>query len=342
MARHRDLLRQRRSVALDHRHRYAARLGLQHLDEFPVDVRLARMDAPPQRRARLARRDRRSLALGARVALENPVALRVQRVLLPAEDQRLIDDPNGSSDRHGLVQDRDVFGIQAHAAVARAHPDAVCLVGAVDQVAGPAEPEHEGAKRVVGTRGDLRRQHVAVLEVLLAHRHRRHPNRILDPRNDAGGAFGRLPADLADADRMGDHQRRRAARDLGVIVEAHRRDIDHDALVGRVRQHEAGRDQHVAAGARQPRIDAGIGAYDLLVADVEAPRKVGQRVVGGRGRDDQRADYRVCARRQRELVGRGRALVDRPRRRGRRRRPWRGRQGPQQRAAREIREQQQP
>ena len=140
------------------------------------------------------------------------VGLQVQRAVAPAEQVGLIDHGHLGADGDQVEEHGDVLGVQPHAAVARAHADAVGLVGAVDQIARPAQ-----AKRVLRPadcrvpRARLRGQHVAVLGVLLAHRLAAPPR---------PGSFcrltilvvpsGSLPAHPADADR--DACRRSAAR----------------------------------------------------------------------------------------------------------------------------------
>ena len=106
---------------------------------------------------------------------------------------------------------------------------------------------------------------------------------ILLPAHDLGRALGRLPAHLADADGIGVHHLRLALLHLRVIEETHRGGVDDDAFARRVRQDELRRDDDLAVLARQPRIDARIGAHDFLVADVEAARDVGERVFLGGG-----------------------------------------------------------
>ena len=66
------------------------------------------------------------------------------------------------------------------------------------------------------------------------------------------------------------------------VEDAHRRDVDDEPAARRVRQDELRGHDDLGALARQPGVDPGVGAHDLLVADVEAPRDVGERVVLGR------------------------------------------------------------
>ena len=163
--------------------------------------------------------------------------------------------------------------------MARAQSDAGRLVGAVDQVARPLQVEGVLAERVVGSRADHRLEVLAVLVMLLAHRHRHAPGGVLLAPHDLGDALGSTPADLADADGVGEHHRALAGLHRRVIEDAHRRDVDDDARVRGLRQDELRRHDDLATLARQPGIDLGVGAQDLLVADVEAPRDVGERVV---------------------------------------------------------------
>ncbi len=185
----------------------------------------------------------------------------------------------------------------------------------MDQVARPAEPHHVTAQRILRPRRHLVRQDVAFLFMLLAHRQRRRPHRVLHVRYDLGAALRRRPADLADADRMGEHLHRAVFRRvlgrLRVIVEPHRGEVQHQPFARRVRQHELRRQHDRRALARQPGIDAGIGAHEFLVADVEAPRDVGERVLFVRVRDLQPADHALVGGHE-EAVG---GLRERQRRR---------------------------
>ena len=65
---------------------------------------------------------------------------------------------------------------------------------------------------------------------------------------------------------------------FGIIEDAQLREIDHQPFARRGRQHELRRQHDLASFARQPRIDAGIRAHDLFVAEIEAARDVGERV----------------------------------------------------------------
>ena len=179
--------------------------------------------------------------------------------------------------------------------MAGAQADAIGLVGAVDQVAGPAERELVLAQRIVRARRHHRRHRIAVLLVLLAHRGRRPPDRVLLRDDDLGDAFRRLPADLADADRVRVDHLRLALLVLREVVDAHRREVDDDAFARRIGQHELRGHHDLAARARQPRIDARIGAHDLFVADVEAPRDVRQRVFLAGDGDLHLADHVVVS-----------------------------------------------
>jgi hypothetical protein len=122
-------------------------------------------------------------------------------------------------------------------------------------------------------------QLLAVLGVLVANRLRHHPHRILLAADDLGRAFGSLPTHLADADGMREHDLRLALFVRRIIENAHGGDVHHHALMRSRRQHELRRHHHLAADTRQPGIDAGIRRQHFLVAHVEAPRNVGQRVL---------------------------------------------------------------
>ena len=89
---------------------------------------------------------------------------------LPAVHERLVHHRDLGADRHHVEQLLDVLGVHADAAVARAQADAGGLVGAVDQVARPAEVHRAVAERVVRSRRHARRQRIALGRVLLAHR----------------------------------------------------------------------------------------------------------------------------------------------------------------------------
>ena len=148
--------------------------------------------------------------------------------------------------------------------------DAVRLVRTVHQIARPGEVERPVAERIIRSRRDDGRHRIVVLGVLIAYGGTRAPRGILHLAGYFGHAFRRRPTDTADADRIGVDDLRLTGLVRLEIPEAHRGEIDHDALAWRIRQHEAGRHDDLAARARQPRVDTGIGAHHLLVAHIEA------------------------------------------------------------------------
>ena len=91
----------------------------------------------------------------------------------PGRVRLLVDDPDRGADRHGVEQLFDVLGVKMDAAMADIAADAVGLVGAVDQIIAPAEPQRVIAERVVGAGTDRRRQS----RLLLADRGGRDPGR---------------------------------------------------------------------------------------------------------------------------------------------------------------------
>ena len=115
--------------------------------------------------------------------------------------------------------------------------------------------------------------------MLLTDGDRHAPGGVLLAPYDLGDALGSTPADLADPDGVGENHRALAGLRRWVIEDAHRRDVDDDARVRGLWQDELRRYDNLAIDARQPGIDLRIGAHDLLVADVEAPRDVGERIV---------------------------------------------------------------
>jgi hypothetical protein len=64
-----------------------------------------------------------------------------------------------------------------------------------------------------------------------------------------------------------------------IVEDAHRGNVHHHPLMGSRRQDELRGNDHFAADPRQPGIDAGIRQQHFLIAHVEAPCDIGQRVV---------------------------------------------------------------
>ena len=175
-------------------------------------------------------------------------------------------------------------------------PDAVGLVRAVDQVARPTERELVAAQRIVWPCRHHGGQDFAVFLVLGPYRRRRIPHWILLLGDDLGGAFGRGPAHLADADGVRVHHLLLAGLGRLEIVDPQRCDIDDDALTRRAGQHELRGHDDLASCPGQPGIDAWIGADNLFVADVEAPGDVRQRVLLRSDNDLHHADHVVVLR----------------------------------------------
>ncbi len=195
------------------------------------------------------------------------------------------------------------------------HPHAVRLVRAVHEIALPLKRERMAAERVVRTRPDYGRKLIAVLRVFLANRHRDRPHRIQRALDDLGRALRRLPSHAPDADRVRDHFGRLILLVRREVEEAHRWNVDDDAFAGRIGQYEARRHHDLAPLARQPRIDAGIGAHDFLVTEIEAARDIRKRVFLGGNRALNEANHIVVERIDLESMCRYR------RQRGRFRRP---------------------
>src|SRR5262249_18514954 len=170
-------------------------------------------------------------------------------------------------------------GVQADAAVARAQTNACGLVGPVNEIARPLQVEGVLAERVIRTWSDDRLQVITVLVMLLAHRLRHAPGRVLLAAHDLGHPLRGAPAALADADGVRQHDLPLAVFHRRVIEDAHRGDVDYHTGAGSIRQDELRRYDDLASLTGQPRVDLGIGAEDLLVANIEAPCDVSEGVV---------------------------------------------------------------
>ncbi len=264
-----------------------------HLLEHPVRDRVREL----RRWRRLGLVDRlglRASGLAPAAAVDHfvrRISLHVQAVALPAIHEWLVHDRHPGTDRDPVEDRGDVLGIHADATVARAQPDTRRLVGPVDEVARPPEVHGIRAEGIVRTRRHPRGQRVALLRVLLAHRRRRRPPRILALRNDLGRTDRRGPAHLADADRERHHDALLACGRLRKIEQPQGRDVDDDALVRRIGQNELGRQEDARAFAGQPDVDARVRARDLVEAQVETPRDVGNRVLLPREGHLQLADH---------------------------------------------------
>ena len=243
-------------------HGDALRLRDDPLDEVPVHGTGVRLRLLPDgvRHALVVDHGRRRHAV-VHAFDDRRIGLHVEAVALPAVQQRLVHDRDLHADRNHLEQRLDVLGVEPDAAVARTHADSRRLVGAVHQVARPAEVHRICPERIVRTRRHLGGQRITLLGVLLAHRRRWRPDGVLALGDDLGRADRRFPADLAYADRVGDDDRAGSVlRRFREIEEPHRRDVHHDAFGRGVGQHPLGRQHDPGALARQPRVHAGIRA----------------------------------------------------------------------------------
>ena len=108
----------------------------------------------------------------------------------------------------------------------------------MDQIGAVADRQAHGAgtQGIVRARGDRRRQDIAILGVLVAHRLGRMPPGIFLFGNHMRQAQRRAPVHLADADRIGDHLLRHVPLRLRKVVEPMLGDIDDDARVRAGRQ----------------------------------------------------------------------------------------------------------
>ena len=121
-------------------HGNGARRVRQIAHPLPVDFVIVVRDLLLQLRVQqLGEQALAVLAPIARIVFHHGVGLQVQRAVAPSEQIRLIDHGHLGADRNQVEEHRDVLGIQAHAAVTRAHAHAVGFVGAVNQIARPAQ-----------------------------------------------------------------------------------------------------------------------------------------------------------------------------------------------------------
>ena len=206
----------------------------------------------------------------------------------------------------------------------------------MNQVARPLQVERVLAQGIVRSGPDHRIEILAVLVVLLAHRERHAPGGILLAAHDLRDALRSSPAHLADADGVSEHDGRCAAPDRGIVEDPHGRDVDHEPGARRVRQNELRRNHDLPALPRQPGVDLGIGAHDLLVPDVEATRDIAERVVLAGRHHLHDADDVLSGVELEALVGHGRGQ----RRRRRRGRRWGRRRVPKRGEERAPRDQQ--
>ncbi|KAF5032689.1 hypothetical protein DSECCO2_614580 [anaerobic digester metagenome] len=153
-------------------------------------------------------------------------------------------------------------------------PHSPRLVGAVDGVEVARQPEGEIPQGVVRPRRHLGRQ----VGLLPADGLRHHPGRVGRLALDRVLSEFRQVPFPADADGRGEEE---VVAPIGKeIVQAHLRQIDDDARVRTLpRRHEGQGQAHQAALARHPRVDAGVGGHDLVVAEAELPGDVQERVM---------------------------------------------------------------
>jgi hypothetical protein len=125
-------------LAARDRHRDGAWLVRQFGDAIPVDLIGVRGDALAQFGIHHAGKQAFAIqAQTAGIVFHDRIGLQIQGPIAPAEDIRLIDDRDLGADGYQVVEDRDVLGVEAHAAMAGTHAHAVRLVRAVNQIARP-------------------------------------------------------------------------------------------------------------------------------------------------------------------------------------------------------------
>ena len=234
---------------------------------FPVQFGIARTDTLPQRRSgvRTLAQGFGSMAPIALVVFQHLVGLSMQVPTLPAEHQWLVHYGDLGADGELLVQFRYVLRIEPQTTMAAAHADAIGLVGAMNEIPRPSQPEHVGTQRVIRTRGHQRRQYLAVLGVFFAYRQGWTPCRVLHSRHDASTPLRRHPADPTDADGIGVDHLQFARLTLREPEQPHSSQIDDETIAWRIRQHETSRQQHPPAFPRQPGVDARVRANNFLV-----------------------------------------------------------------------------
>ena len=201
--------------------------------------------------------------------------LDVQLVARPSRLDALVHQRDGRPRVHHVEQLDDVLGVQAHTPVADPHPDAVGLVGSVNQVGRQPQVQRVGPERVVRTGPDHARQNLTAPSVVLAHRFWRIPCRKRLLANHGGLPERRLPADPADADGPCMHH----GSVLRIVVDPHLGEIDHHPGAGRIGKDEPGGNPDGRPLAGKPDVGAGIGEAQLRNPHPESPGDVEQRVL---------------------------------------------------------------
>ena len=230
------------------------------------------------------------------------VHFEIQLVPRPSCLDALVHQGDGGFGRDQIEQLHDVLGVHAHASVADPHADAVGLVGPVDQVLRKPEIQCMGAEGIVRSGTDDPRQRVAVHGGLFADRLRRIPRRIGLLPDDAGLTERSLPPDPSDADGPCPYLR----PVLGVVVDPHLGNVDHQAGAGSIGEHEPRRQPNGGTLARNPGVDSRVGEPDLGEPHRETPRNVEQRVLVPRDVDLMAAHQRgIRVRPPHSGVGRG-------------------------------------
>ena len=173
-----------------------------------------------------------------------------------------------------------------------AHPDAVGLIGAVDQVLRPAKAHGIIPERIVRAGADDLRQGIAGLRVLAADGFRRIPARLDFLFNDPGRDIRRRPALPPDAERISQDLARLALCGRRIIIQAHFRDIQDDPLLPGRRQDELRGQDDLLARARQPGVEFRVDQFHILITETIKPRDIKQGVtlpgLGGHDLADQR------------------------------------------------------
>src|SRR5262245_41167669 len=213
-----------------------------------------------------------------RLSVDVLVRFDVYPVAAPPNFDRLVDELSRRADRDPREEILDVLRVQPDAAVAHLHADAPRDVGAMDAVRRQGQLQAILAEGVVrSAAGDEGPRVAALDDVLLADRFWDVPLRVDGLADHLEASARSLPVIAPEADGIGAHHRRPGAG-RRVVEEPHLGNVDDDALVRAARQDPFHGQQHHRAGRRYPRIEAGIGVDDLVVAEAVEPSDVHQRV----------------------------------------------------------------
>ena len=183
------------------------------------------------------------------------------------------------------------------------HPDAVGLVGAVDQVPGHVELKYIASQWIVRSGRHDAGQGIAQRLMFASYRGWNPPVRVARLANDCRFSKRRLPANPANAHGIGDDGRRTVGVDRRVKKQALAGDVQYQPLARRIGQDELSRQQDGLAVTGEPGIHLRVSGDDLVISKAIVARDLRQGVGLSRVDNLRHPDYPLRRALQHKYVG---------------------------------------